>query len=239
MTIKKNILITGASSGIGKASAEILSRQGHQLVLLSRRENELNELNIQLGGQHLVIPTDVTNYNDVKSAVAQVIEKLGSIDTVLNNAGLGFFDPFEEGKIEQWHTMIDVNIKGLLNIIHASLQALKNSHGHLINLGSVASHNVFPNSGVYCATKHAVLAISESIRLEMAKDIRVTTISPGAVNTDFINQTTNNELLKDYKSYFAAGMTPEIIAEQIAWAINAPSDVVLSEIMIRPNKQPI
>lgn len=239
MQNKKNILITGASSGIGKASAKILSEQGHNFILLSRRESELNKLNEELGGRHLVLPTDVTNYPAVEKSVQKAIESLGHIDVVLNNAGLGFFDPFENGKIEQWHTMIDVNIKGLLNVIHTTMPHLKKSKGHLVNLGSVASHNVFQNSGVYCATKHAVLAISESIRLEMAQDIRVTTISPGAVNTEFINQTTNDELLKDYKSYFAAGMTPEIIGEQIAWAINAPSNVVLSEIMIRPNKQPV
>ena len=179
----------------------------------------------------------MSSYDELRSKLLPIIEELECLDVVLNNAGLGVFDPVGESKIEDWHMMIDVNIKGLLNVTHITLPILRSNKGHLINVGSVASHNVFPNSGVYCATKHAVLAISESIRLELANEVRVTTISPGAVNTPFIDQTTNEDLLKDYKAYFAAGMSPEIIAEQISWAIQAPKDVVLSEIMIRPNKQ--
>lgn len=237
--MKKNILITGASSGIGAASARKLNEQGHQLILLARRGDALNKLNSELGGNHQTIESDVTNYEDVKSKLLPIVKELGGLDAVLNNAGLGVFDPVGDGKIEDWHLMVDVNVKGLLNITHMTLPLLRSSQGHLINVGSIASHHVFPNSGVYCATKHAVLAISESIRIELANEVRVTTISPGAVNTEFIDQTSNEDLLKDYKSYFAAGMSPEIIAEQIAWAIEAPKNVVLSEIMIRPNKQPI
>ncbi|NQX91505.1 MAG: SDR family oxidoreductase [Flavobacteriales bacterium] len=233
----KRILITGASSGIGKAAAQKLDRDGHSLVLLSRRKDALEEVQSTLKGDHLIIEADVTKPNEIESAIQQIDSKLGGLDTVLNNAGLGIFDPVAEGKLEDWHTMIDVNIKGVLNVLHSALPLLRKSKGHLINVGSVASHNVFPNSGVYCATKHAVLAISESIRIELAQEVRVTTISPGAVNTEFINQTNNQDLLKDYKSYFAAGMTPEIIADQISWAVNAPEDVVISEIMIRPNRQ--
>ncbi|MEO0403940.1 MAG: SDR family oxidoreductase [Bacteroidota bacterium] len=235
----KRILITGASSGIGKAAAQKLDQDGHSLVLLSRRREALEQVNAVLKGDHIIIEADVTKPKQIKNALDKVQERLGGLDVVLNNAGLGVFDPLDQGKLEDWHTMVDVNIKGVLNVMHRALPLLKASKGHLINVGSVASHHVFPNSGVYCATKHAVFALSESVRVELAKEVRVTTISPGAVNTEFINQTNNEELLKDYKSYFAAGMTPEIIAEQIGWAVNAPEDVVISEIMIRPNRQPI
>lgn len=234
-----NIIITGASSGIGAATAERLDKNGHQLLLLARSEGKLNELNKKLGHRHQIAVVDVCDYDNLKAAVYDFAASFGQIDVLVNNAGLGVFDPVGEGKIEDWHTMVDVNVKGLLNAIHICLPYLRKSLGHLVNLGSVASHNVFPNSGVYCATKHAVLAISESLRMELSEELRVTTISPGAVNTPFIDQTNNEDLLKSYKSYFAAGMSPNIIAEQISWAIEAPKNVVLSEIMIRPNKQNI
>jgi NADP-dependent 3-hydroxy acid dehydrogenase YdfG len=129
---------------------------------------------------------------------------------------------------------VDTNVKGMLNGIHVFLPHLIASSGQIINLGSVASHQVFPNSGIYCATKHAVFAISESLRLELADKIRVTTISPGSVNTPFIGKTTNPEMLSNYKDYFAAGLTPDAVAQQIAHALNAPSGSVISEIIIRP-----
>jgi NADP-dependent 3-hydroxy acid dehydrogenase YdfG len=234
-----NILITGASSGIGAATAKKLSENGHLLLLASRSKEKLDGLNQRLGGQHVVAALDVCDYNALSSAVNDFSQKNGGLDVLVNNAGLGIFDPMVDGKIEDWHQMVDVNIKGLLNAIHCSLPLLKEAKGHLLNIGSVAAHHVFPNNGVYCATKHAVLAISESLRLELSSELRVTTISPGAVNTPFIDQTNNEDLLKNYKSYFAAGLDPMVIANQIAWAIEAPKEVVLSEIIVRPNKQTI
>jgi NADP-dependent 3-hydroxy acid dehydrogenase YdfG len=159
---------------------------------------------------------------------------MGGIDVLLNNAGLGIFDPLENARLEDWHTMIDVNIKGVLNVLHATLPHLIESNGHLINLGSLASHYVFPNSGIYCATKHAVFAISESVRTELAKKIRVTTISPGSVNTPFVEQTKNNELLNQLRPSFAAGMPVEWVAQQILNAIEVPEGVNVSEIIMRP-----
>lgn len=233
------IFITGASSGIGKATAEKLAAQGHRLIITARRKDRLMELEKNYPDLILAIELDVQDASAVKMALEQGVAHFGQLDVLVNNAGLGYFDPLEEGSIEQWDTMIDTNIKGLLYCIHAALPHLIASKGHIVNLGSVASHNVFANSGVYCATKHAVWAISESIRTELADKVRVTTISPGSVNTEFVDQTTNEELLKNYKPYFAAGMTGELIADQIAWAINAPKNAVITEIIIRPNKQPI
>ena len=162
------------------------------------------------------------------------VQQMGGIDVLLNNAGLGIFDLLENAKLEDWHTMIDVNIKGFLNVLHTCLPHLVASTGHVLNLGSLASHYVFPNSGVYCATKHAVFAMSESIRTELAKKVRVTTISPGAVNTPFIEQTKNEALLSHFRPSFAAGMPVEWVAQQIMNAIEVPEGVNVSEIIMRP-----
>ncbi len=232
----KTIIITGASSGIGLASARLLSSDGHNVVLASRNTDKLKALANELGEKVLLCPTDVQDYSQVQNLIASTLEKFGKIDVLINNAGLGFFDPITEGKIEQWHETIDTNVKGLLNCIHTSLPHIIKSKGHIINLGSVAAHNVFPNSGVYCASKWAVLAISESLRMELSGKIRVTTISPGAVNTAFIDTTTNNDILSNMKDYFAEGLSPELIAQQIKTAIDAPETAVISEIIVRPNR---
>ncbi|MFY7972574.1 MAG: SDR family oxidoreductase [Flavobacteriales bacterium] len=233
----KKILITGASSGIGLAAAKVLHASGHELFLIARRADKLQEIQAQLGERVHVHTVDVVNYESVKQMASEAISKMGQIDVLINNAGLGYFDPLVEGKIEEWHEMFDINVKGLLNCLHACLPHLIESKGHVINLGSLASHYVFPNSGVYSATKHAVFAISESIRTELPDKVRVTTISPGSVNTPFIDSTTNEKLLAEYKNYFAAGMSAEWIAETIRFAVEAPASAVVSEIITRPNRQ--
>ncbi len=231
----KHIVITGASSGIGKTTAKLLLDAGHRVSLLSRSierlSDEFDSPNASL------VQCDVKDYDSVHKAIDQAFEAQGTIDVLINNAGLGVFDKFAEGKIEEWHNMVDTNVKGVLNCLHVALPHLRASKGHIINIASVAAHHVFPNSGVYCSTKWAVAAISESIRLELANEVRVTTISPGAVNTAFIDQTSNEDLLKDYKGYFAEGLSPSIIAENILHAINTSETAVISEIIVRPNRQ--
>lgn len=232
----KRILITGASSGIGAATARLLHAQGHTLALTSRTESKLQALADELGDRVHIYGCDVRDYLRVSQVVTSARLAMGGIDVLLNNAGLGYFDPLAEGKIDQWHETIDTNVKGVLNLIHACLPYLMDHGGHVINLGSVASHQVFPNSGVYCASKWAVLAISESLRTELADKVKVTTISPGAVNTPFVDTTTNEALLKDYKEYFAKALPVERIAEAIRMAVEAPEDSVISEIIVRPNR---
>ncbi len=231
-----NILITGASSGIGEATARLLHTSGHTVYLIARSIEKLQILQSELGSRCFIEKVDVVDYSGVKQSIENAIHTMGSMDVLVNNAGLGVFDPIAQGSIEDWHLMFDVNVKGLLNCIHAALPHLIEQKGHIVNLGSVASHHVFANSGVYCATKHAVFAISESLRIELPDKIRITTISPGSVNTPFIDSTKNADLLKDYKSYFAAGMSPELIADTIRYAIETPSSAVISEIMVRPNR---
>jgi len=231
--MKRKILITGATSGIGRATAELAAKNGHTLFLSGRNETSLSELSSELNAAGF-FAADVVQTAEVSQLVEEAKKTMGGIDVLLNNAGLGIFDPLENARLEDWHTMIDVNIKGVLSVLHATLPHLIESNGHLINLGSLASHYVFPNSGIYCATKHAVFAISESVRTELAKKIRVTTISPGSVNTPFVEQTKNNELLNQLRPSFAAGMPVEWVAQQILNAIEVPDGVNVSEIIMRP-----
>lgn len=237
MKSKKIIALTGASSGIGKATALALSNSPHMLVLLSRNEKKLNEIAKSLDCPVLVIPADVTNIEEMEKAYESIEEKFGGLDILINNAGVGMFDPIDNAKLNEWHTMIDVNIKGVVNCLHFALPLLKKSlDGQIINVASIAAHQVFPNSGIYCATKHAVGAISKSLHLEMGKQLKITTISPGAVDTAFVDNTTNENMIGDLKKYFAEGLTPDVIAEQIVHCIEQPPNVTISEIIIRPKR---
>lgn len=231
--MKKNILITGASSGIGKALAEISVRRGHNVFMTGRNEDELIKIH---GGRSnsFYFKCDVRNSDEVRIMCEVAKEEMGTIDVLINNAGVGIFDDVIGSNLEDWHTMIDVNIKGALNVLHFVLPHLIEARGHLINMGSVASHHVYPSSGVYCATKHALFAISESIRIELSKKIKVTTISPGSVNTPFIDQTKNTDLLKKFKKSFQDGMEPEWVAQEILRIIELPDNVNVGEIILRP-----
>lgn len=234
--MEKVIFITGASSGIGRSTAELLASKGYNVFATARNANALAELQSTNNAQITTCTADVCDRSSMQNAVALCMAKYRRIDVLINNAGIGIFDPVGEGKLDDWHQMVDVNIKGLLTTTHLILPELRKVKGHFINLTSVAAHNVFPNSGIYCSTKHAVLAISEAIRLELGTEVRVTSISPGAVNTAFIDQTRNPDLLMNYKDYFASGLSDADIAQQILYAIEAPPHAVISEIIIRPNK---
>jgi NADP-dependent 3-hydroxy acid dehydrogenase YdfG len=230
------VLITGAGSGIGLATARLLVEHGYQLSLSTRSLHKVKEFEGMNGVT--VFPCDVRDYAQVKTWIDFARAQHGSVDVLINNAGLGFFDPLVEGKIEEWHEMVDTNIKGVLNCLHASMpHLLESADPRVINIASVAAHAVFPNSGVYCATKHAVLAISDSIRTELAARIKTTTISPGAVSTAFIESTTNEEMKSGLRDYFATGMSPELIAYQILHSLQMPADAVISEIIIRPHRE--
>lgn len=230
----KNILITGGSSGIGAATAKMLLARGHKVHLMGRNESKLKSISENFSEKCTYSVGDVRNVEDCKFTYTEALQTMGSIDVLINNAGLGIFDPLKNARLEDWHEMVDTNIKGILNMIHFSLHEIISQKGHIINLGSVASHHVFPNSGVYCATKHAVLAIGESLKVEHGKNIRITTICPGAVNTPFIHVTKNEDLLKEYVPNFENGLNPDDIAAQMVHVIEAPAGVNISEIIIRP-----
>ena len=232
----KVVLITGASSGIGEATAKLLAQNGAKVMLLARREERLHELVSEIGDKAEFAKVDVTDYEAVKAAVEQTVQTFGKVDVIVNNAGLGFLGHMEEAPISEWKTMVDVNVTGVLNTIHAALPHLLEQQGNIINIDSVAGHNYFPNAVVYCATKHAVKAISYGIRVEFRNRVKVTNISPGAVETEFLDnfthQATKEAMQKNFQGVLPAGD----IAAAILEVLTKPDHVVINEVTIRPNK---
>ncbi|MBM56127.1 MAG: oxidoreductase [Euryarchaeota archaeon] len=237
---KLNVLITGASSGIGLSTAAALCARGHNVLGFARRSDKLDDLAQTCSdspGNFLPFKGDIKVDVDVENAIDKMVSEFGGIDCIIPNAGLGHFNPLNEGTMEEWRSMVDVNITGVLKTIHATLPHLLKSKGHVINIGSLASRQVFQNSGVYCATKHFVLAMSESIRIEYSGQLAVTTINPGAVNTEFINHTSNDSLRSEYKPKFDSGMSPDFIANAIVEAAEAGGKGIYSEITLRPDRR--
>ena len=181
MNTPLRIWITGASSGIGRACALALVKAGHRVWASARSLDQLESLSSEtasLKGELFAHPVDVTAPEQVSACAKAMMEKWGGMDVVIPNAGMGLFNPLQEAPLAEWHAMVEVNISGVLSTIHAALPSLLANKGHVINIGSLAARQVFPNSGVYCATKHAVLAISESLRTEFRNELAVTTINP-------------------------------------------------------------
>ena len=233
----KTILITGASKGIGKRTAALLATDGHQLVLGSRNTSPLKEIQAQYPDQIILQDTDVTVKAQVMALAETAVAKFGKIDVRVNNAGLGHFDLIAEANTDDWDQMIDVNLKGALYAIHSVLPGmLAKEKGQIINIASVAGHHIFPRSVVYCATKHAIRAISEGLRLENQDKIRITTISPGAVNTSFAENISNENIRKEFKSYMAGGLTANTVAKAIKQCIDYPENVTMTEMIIRPKR---
>ena len=239
----KVVVITGASSGLGEATARLLSEEGASVVLGARRVDRLKSLADELtanGGKALAVATDVTHHDQVKKLVDAAVQKFGRIDVMINNAGLMPHSPLERLKIDDWDRMIDVNIKGVLYGIAAALPYMKQQKaGHIINVSSVAGHKVTPNGAVYCATKHAVRALSEGLRVEVKPyNIRTTIISPGAVATELPDSVTEpDEAERIRKFYKEVAIPAESFARAVAIAISQPEDVDVNEILFRPTRQ--
>ncbi len=239
----KVVVITGASSGLGEAAARLLCAQGASVVLGARRAGRLKSLAGELtagGGQALAVTTDVTRYDQVKRLVDTAVQKFGRIDVMINNAGLMPQSPLECLKIDEWDRMIDVNIKGVLYGIAAALPYMKQQKGgHIINVSSVAGHKVKNAVAVYAATKFAVRALSEGLRMEVKPyDIRTTIISPGAVATELANTVTDPETAARLQKYFAEiAISADSFARMVAFAISQPDDVDVNEIVFRPTRQ--
>ena len=234
------IWITGASSGIGQACALTLAKAGHRVWASARSTDKLEALAQQAAAASGTIqphPCDVTSPESVRACAEAMTEAWGGIDVVIPNAGIGYFNPLQEAPLQEWHAMIDVNISGVLSTLHAALPSLLENKGQVINIGSLAARQVFPNSGVYCATKHAVLALSESLRTEFRNDLAVTTINPGAVNTPFIDRTTNDELRANYRPQFDDGMEADYVADAVLFAVESRGRGVVSELTIRPDRR--
>jgi len=240
----KVAIITGASSGIGFATALALSKAGAKVAIGARRTDMLSELEKKIkenGGEVYSQKLDVTKKNECNSFVDNVLKKWGTVDILVNNAGLMPLSFFKNLKIDEWDQMIDVNIKGVLYCTGAVVtHMLENKSGHIINISSVAGRIVFPAGSVYCATKHAITAFSEGLRQELSvrKNIRVTCIEPGVVATELTNTITDESLqgfVENAKKMEA--LQAEDIANAIVYAVESPNHVNVNEILIRPTTQ--
>lgn len=244
MLKNKVAIITGASSGIGYATSLTLSKAGIRVAVGARRTERLQELEKQIiknNGEILVQKTDVTRKSDCDSLVNTIVEKWGKVDILINNAGLMPLSYFKNGKVEEWEQMIDVNIKGVLYCTSAVVPyMLEKKSGHIINISSVAGRIVFAGGSVYCATKHAIAALSEGLRKELSPtyNIRVTCIEPGAVETELLESITDESMT----GFIQATKNMETlrsddIANAILYAVQAPGRVNVNEILIRPTAQ--
>lgn len=235
---QKVIVITGATSGIGEATARTLSAAGAKLMLAARRTEKLETLARELGSDCKWRKTDVSQRSEVEMLIEAAIKAFGKIDVLINNAGIMPLSLFASDRVEEWEQMIDVNIKGVLYGIHSVLgKMLSQGYGHIINIGSVASHEVFASSGVYSGTKFAVWAISEGLRKEVAGTIRVTTICPGAVATELTSSIKDEAAEKLLANLDIQPISPQNIADAIVFAISQPDDVSINEIIVRPTSQ--
>jgi NADP-dependent 3-hydroxy acid dehydrogenase YdfG len=237
----KVVVITGASSGLGEATARHLANQGAKLVLRARRLERLQHLADELSlGTGAAIKTDATNCDQVRNLVDHAVQMHGRIDVLVNNAGLMPHSPLERGKVRDWERTIDVNIKGVLYGIAAALPYMKaQKGGHIINVSSVAGHLVRPGSAVYAATKHAVRVISEGLRQEVKPyNIRSTIISPGAVASELPNSITEPDVAAGIRDFYEKyAISAKSFADMVAFAMSQPEDVDINEILFRPTRQ--
>jgi NADP-dependent 3-hydroxy acid dehydrogenase YdfG len=242
-------LVTGASSGIGRATASTLAARGAGVALVARRTDRLDELAGQIraqGGTALTITADVTSEADARAAVERTVAELGRLDTVVNNAGQMLLGPIVDAPVEEWERMVQLNVLGLLYVAHASLPhllaAAEDDPRHvadLVNISSVAGRVVRRGSGVYNATKHAVGAFSESLRQEVTgRNVRISLVEPGAVDTELSGHN-RPEILEGIKQRFQGieRLEAQDIADTIEFVVTRPRHVAVNEILVRPTSQ--
>ncbi|MDX1546403.1 MAG: SDR family oxidoreductase [Rhodothermales bacterium] len=237
-------VVTGASSGIGEATARKLAAAGMTVVLAARREERLKQLQQEIEeqeGRALVVPTDVTDREAAQRLVDQTLEEYGRLDVLVNNAGVMPLSFVDKVKLDEWEWMVDVNVKGVLFCTAAALPAmLEAGRGHLVNISSVAGRRVFPGGAVYCATKFAVRAFSEGLRRELAPKhgIRVTNVEPGAVTTELPETITDEDIQRTMEKMQAMTfLEPEDIAEAVHFAVVAPPRMDVAEVLVMPTDQ--
>lgn len=237
----KVVAITGGSSGLGEATARLLAERGAKVFLGARREENLKDIVSGIkddGGEASYRVVDVTKRDEVQSFVDAAVEEFGRIDVLVNNAGLMPLSPMDALRVDEWDKMVDVNIKGVLYGIAAALPKMQEQHdGQFINLSSVAGHVVFPNSAVYSGTKFAVWAISEGLRQEVGEEIRVTTISPGAIQSELTSHIGHEESAEGASALEDMAIESGSVARAIAYAIEQPKDVDINEVILRPTAQ--
>ncbi|MFF2160401.1 SDR family oxidoreductase [Streptomyces sp. NPDC058175] len=238
----KVVAITGASSGIGEATALLLAERGARLVLGARRSERLEELVARIekaGGEAVQIRTDVTRLDDVRALVGLAGERFGRLDVLISNAGVGTISPLDDLRTAEWDHMVDVNIKGVLHGIGAALPVFRaQGGGHFVTTASTAAFRVAPAMAVYAGTKTAVRAICEGLRQEAGPTVRVSTVSPGVIDTDFAEASTNERVRAEIAGMRdRVAIPPSAIARAIAFAIEQPADVDVNEIVVRPTAQ--
>lgn len=240
----KAILITGASSGIGEASAEQFATLGANIIITARRKDRIEDLarnmTSKFGVKVLAIPLDVRNRKQVEECISGLPYSWRNIDVLVNNAGLALdLLPLQKGIIEHWDTMISTNIQGLLYMTHAVLQGMiERNSGHIINISSIAGHEHYPGGNVYSATKHAVRALSKSLRLDLlGSPIRVSDVAPGAAATEFSEVRWNDKERADkfYQEFEA--LTAEDVADAVVYCATRPAHVNIDELVVMPTCQ--
>lgn len=236
---KQLVVITGASSGIGEAMALKFAQQGYPLLLLARRIDRIQALNLP---NSIAAQVDVTDIPALKSAIAQAIQAFGPVDCLINNAGVMLLGGLDKQEPKEWQRMLDVNVMGVLNGIHCVLDTMiERKTGTVMNISSIAGRKTFPNHAAYCATKFAVHALTENVRSEVAQhNVRAITIAPGVVETELLGHTTNKQIVDDYKTW-KQGMGEALLAEDVAeaclFAYQQPQRVCIREIVIAPTRQ--
>jgi NADP-dependent 3-hydroxy acid dehydrogenase YdfG len=235
------VVITGASSGIGEATARHLAAKGAAVFIGARRKERLDAVVADIestGGRAAAMKVDVTKRSEVDAFVQAAVGKFGRMDVLVNNAGLMALGPIAKTLVDEWDRMIDINIKGVLYGVAAALPVFaRQKSGHIINIASVAAHKVSVGGAVYCATKHAVRAISEGVRQEVDA-IRTTIISPGAVQSELPLGVSDPETSAGIKEFYRLMAIPaDAVARAVAFAIEQPADVDINEILLRPTAQ--
>lgn len=238
----KVVIITGASSGIGEATARMLAKNGAKVILGARRINRLEAISKDIhtdGGIAEYHTLDVTQRSQLEAIAQFAKDKFGRIDVMINNAGVMPLSTLDQLKVEEWDQMIDVNVKGVLYGIAAVLPIMKAQRsGQIINLSSIGGHTVYPTSAVYCATKFAVGAISEGLRQEVGGDIRVTVISPGVTESELAGTISDEAARKGMQEFRKLCIPADAIARSILFAVSQPDDVDVSEMIVRPTASP-
>lgn len=240
----KVAIVTGASSGIGEATAEALAAEGASVVVAARREDRLQDLVGRIegnGGKVLSVACDVTNEEQAHALIERAEGEFGRVDILVNNAGVMLLSRIDKGLSDQWRQMFDVNVLGLLYATDAAIRVMKRQgSGHIVNISSVAGRKVRATGGVYSGTKWAVNAISEALRMELQEDgIRITIVEPGAVKTELTEHITDEDALDAMSGLLSLDiLKSEDIANSIVYAVTQPENVSVNEILIRPTQQP-
>ncbi|QEW33742.1 SDR family oxidoreductase [Erwinia billingiae] len=237
----KIVAITGASSGIGEATARLLAAKGARVLLGARRTDRLATVVAEIraaGGEAHFTSLDVTNLSEMERFIAEAQQHFGGLDVLINNAGVMPLSPLSARKVDEWDRMIDVNIRGVLYGIAAAQPLMEQQqHGHIINISSIGGLSVSPTAAVYCATKFAVRALSDGLRQETDK-LRVTVISPGVVTSELADSISDDTAREAMKAFRRVALEPDAIARAVVYAIEQPADVDVSEIVVRPTASP-